>query len=310
MPRTHIRFVFLLSLSLSFISLIPGKTSIGRSIAAALGRSFHRVAVGGLDDVSAIKGHRRSYMGALPGTIVRGLKVTQTANPVFMLDEIDKIATRGMRGDPAAALLEVLDPEQNDTFVDHFLDVPIDLSHVLFICTANSRDTIPGPLRDRMDFIHITGYTSEEKFQIARKYLIPKLHATTGVQVESLEIATTALLDLIRWYSREPGIRGIQKLLEKLFRKVALQMAKRQAAAKKANVTDASDASSTPIIIDENNLHEYVGQRRYTKDRMYETTPVGVVMGLGYSESVNDIHKTRARRGVRNHDAYINTSLT
>jgi Lon-like ATP-dependent protease len=228
-----------------------GKTSIGKSIARALDRQFYRFTVGGMDDVSEIKGHRRTYVGSMPGKLVQSLKRVNASNPVILIDEIDKLSRGGHRGDPAAALLEVLDPEQNGAFMDHYMDVPIDLSKVLFICTANDRHLIPGPLADRMDFITLSGYVLQEKVHIAQNHLIPLVQAKTGVDAASLTLADDALLHLIRWYCREAGVRGLQKQLEKIYRKVALKIARanaeveeNQAAAEAAPAA----ASATPAL--------------------------------------------------------------
>jgi Lon-like ATP-dependent protease len=245
-----------------------GKTSIGKSIALSLSREFYRFSVGGLDDVAEIKGHRRTYIGSMPGKLVQCLKLTQCVNPVILIDEIDKLG-RGTRGDPAAALLEVLDPEQNSNFIDHYLDVPVDLSNVLFICTANSTDTIPGPLADRMDFIQLSGYMGNEKLFITQNYLEPTVRVKTGIKANQLNLTEQAILHLIRWYCREAGVRSLQKYLEKIYRKVALIFARNEA--------------QECITITDKNLHEYVGKPLYSSDRLYEITPVGVSMGLAWT---------------------------
>merc|ERR1719367_1428458 len=190
-----------------------GKTSIAKSIANALERKFFRFSVGGLSDVAELKGHRRTYVGAMPGKAVQALKKTKTENPLILIDEVDKMG-RGWQGDPTAALLEMLDPEQNGTFLDHYLDVPIDLSKVLFLCTANVLDTIPDPLRDRMEIINISGYVAEEKLAIAKKYLIPQVSEITG-----LNPTESGLNYLIKSYCRESGVRNLRKQIEKIFRK-------------------------------------------------------------------------------------------
>merc|ERR1719159_898906 len=200
-----------------------GKTSIGKSIARALDRKFFRFSVGGLHDVAEIRGHRRTYVGAMPGKIIQALKITQVSNPVILIDEIDKLG-RDFRGDPSSALLEVLDPAQNSGFRDHYLDAPVDLSRVLFVCTANSADTIPGPLLDRMEVIRLAGYVYEEKVAIANQYLIPQTKETSGVSEDLLSLETEALQHLIRDYAREAGVRELRKLLEKISRKVALSL--------------------------------------------------------------------------------------
>jgi len=202
-----------------------GKTSIGKSIAKALNREFFRFSVGGLTDVAEIKGHRRTYVGAMPGKLIQCLKATGNANPVVLIDEVDKLG-RGYQGDPASALLEVLDPSQNETFMDHYLDVPIDLSKVLFLCTANVVDTIPGPLLDRMELIRLSGYIQDEKVQIARRYLEPTARKTMGLQEQHFELQDLALVELIQGYCREAGVRNLQKHVERICRKVALKVVK------------------------------------------------------------------------------------
>lgn len=192
-----------------------GKTSIGKSIARSLNREYFRFSVGGMTDVAEIKGHRRTYVGAMPGKIVQCLKKTKTENPLILMDEVDKIG-RGIQGDPASALLELLDPEQNSNFLDHYLDVPIDLSKVLFICTANVIDTIPGPLRDRMEMIQVSGYVDDEKIGIAEKYLIPVAQKASGMTGEMSQLSREALQDLIQLYCRESGVRNLQKHIEKV----------------------------------------------------------------------------------------------
>eukprot|EP00095_Tigriopus_kingsejongensis_P004535 maker-scaffold1655_size32039-snap-gene-0.9 protein:Tk04535 transcript:maker-scaffold1655_size32039-snap-gene-0.9-mRNA-1 annotation:"lon protease mitochondrial isoform x2" len=244
-----------------------GKTSVARSIANALDRKFFRFSVGGLSDVAELKGHRRTYVGAMPGKAVQALKKTKTENPLILIDEIDKMG-RGWQGDPTAALLEMLDPEQNSSFMDHYLDVPIDLSKVLFICTANTLDTIPEPLRDRMEMIDIAGYVAEEKLEIARKYLIPQVLEITGLSVTQIHISDGALTTLIKSYCRESGVRNLRKQLEKIYRKTAYKI-----------VND----KETEVRITEENLRDFVGKPVYQHDKMYETTPPGVCMGLAWT---------------------------
>uniref|UniRef100_A0A8C4DY90 Lon protease homolog, mitochondrial n=1 Tax=Dicentrarchus labrax TaxID=13489 RepID=A0A8C4DY90_DICLA len=244
-----------------------GKTSIARSIARALNRQYFRFSVGGMTDVAEIKGHRRTYVGAMPGKIIQCLKKTKTENPLVLIDEVDKIG-RGYQGDPSSALLELLDPEQNANFLDHYLDVPVDLSKVLFICTANVIDTIPEPLRDRMEMINVSGYVAQEKLAIAERYLVPQLRSLCGLTEEKASLSSDALSLLIKQYCRESGVRNLQKQVEKVFRKVAFSIV----SGEQATVTVTPD-----------NLQDYVGKPIFTVDRMYNVTPPGVVMGLAWT---------------------------
>uniref|UniRef100_UPI0037E97F2C lon protease homolog, mitochondrial n=1 Tax=Semicossyphus pulcher TaxID=241346 RepID=UPI0037E97F2C len=244
-----------------------GKTSIARSIARALNRQYFRFSVGGMTDVAEIKGHRRTYVGAMPGKIIQCLKKTKTENPLVLIDEVDKIG-RGYQGDPSSALLELLDPEQNANFLDHYLDVPVDLSKVLFICTANVIDTIPEPLRDRMEMINVSGYVGQEKLAIAERYLVPQLRSLCGLTEEKASISSDALSLLIKQYCRESGVRNLQKQIEKVFRKVAFSI-----------VSCEQDI----VTVTPDNLQDYVGKPVFTVDRMYTLTPPGVVMGLAWT---------------------------
>jgi len=248
-----------------------GKTSIGKSIARSLDRKFFRFSVGGLHDVAEIRGHRRTYVGAMPGKLIQCLKITQSSNPVVLIDEIDKLG-RDYRGDPSSALLEILDPEQNNSFRDHYLDVPVDLSRILFVCTANVLDTIPGPLLDRMEVIRIAGYVFEEKLAIAKQYLIPQTKDTSGIGPESLDLQEETLHKMITEYAREAGVRQLRKLLEKISRKVALSLVRKQ----------EEDRGCTAITVDD--LAKYIGQPLHLSERMYAAgTPPGVVMGLAWT---------------------------
>uniref|UniRef100_A0A7N8WKL9 Lon protease homolog, mitochondrial n=1 Tax=Mastacembelus armatus TaxID=205130 RepID=A0A7N8WKL9_9TELE len=244
-----------------------GKTSIARSIARALNRQYFRFSVGGMTDVAEIKGHRRTYVGAMPGKIIQCLKKTKTENPLVLIDEVDKMG-RGYQGDPSSALLELLDPEQNANFLDHYLDVPVDLSKVLFICTANVVDTIPEPLRDRMEMINVSGYVAQEKLAIAERYLVPQLRSLCGLTEVKASISSDALSVLIRQYCRESGVRNLQKQVEKVFRKVAYRIV---------------SGKQTTVTVTPDNLQEYVGKPVFTVDRMYDVTPPGVVMGLAWT---------------------------
>ena len=249
-----------------------GKTSIGQSIAKALGRKFYRFSVGGMSDVAEIKGHRRTYVGAMPGKLIQCLKSTGVCNPVVLIDEIDKLG-RGYQGDPASALLELLDPEQNSTFLDHYLDVPVDLSKVLFVCTANVLDTIPGPLLDRMEVVRLSGYITDEKVQIARTYLEKQAREKSGLAEFAASITDEAMSKLIGDYCREAGVRNLQKHLEKIYRKVALKVARAKS---------AGDALES-IVVGVDDLVEYVGQPPFATDRIYDVTPPGVVTGLAWT---------------------------
>lgn len=244
-----------------------GKTSIAKSIAKALNREYFRFSVGGMTDVAEIKGHRRTYVGAMPGKLIQCLKKTKTENPLVLIDEVDKIG-KGYQGDPSSALLELLDPEQNANFLDHYLDVPVDLSKVLFICTANITDGIPEPLRDRMEMIEMSGYVAEEKLSIAKQYLLPQAMTECGISNKELTIDDEALMTLIRNYCRESGVRNLQKHIEKMVRKVAFKIVKNEV---------------TSACITKDNLTDYLGRPIFSRDRMYEETPVGVVMGLAWT---------------------------
>ncbi|XP_032680827.1 lon protease homolog, mitochondrial isoform X2 [Odontomachus brunneus] len=245
-----------------------GKTSIAKSISRALNREYFRFSVGGMMDVAEIKGHRRTYVGAMPGKVIQCLKKTKTENPLILIDEVDKIGKGGYQGDPASALLEMLDPEQNANFLDHYLDVPVDLSKVLFICTANVTHTIPEPLRDRMEMVEMSGYVAEEKLAIAKQYLIPQAKTESGLSNEQITIDDSALTVLIKSYCRESGVRNLQKHIEKVHRKVALKIVKKEV---------------ERITVVASNLHDFVGKPVFTHDRMYDITPPGVVMGLAWS---------------------------
>ncbi|KAI9292794.1 ATP-dependent protease La [Neoconidiobolus thromboides FSU 785] len=276
-----------------------GKTSIGKSIARALGREFYRFSVGGLTDVAEIKGHRRTYVGAMPGKVVQALKKVQTENPLILIDEVDKIG-RGHQGDPSSALLELLDPEQNSSFLDHYMDVHIDLSRVLFVCTANVIDTIPGPLLDRMEVIQLSGYIADEKAAIASKYLAPQAKEACGLENVQVDLQLDTIEAIIKNYCRESGVRNLKKFIEKIYRKVAFKLVKeheakepvppateeptkRKRKSKKNQEVLKLDVSDASVTITPDCLKEYVGPPIFTSDRLYETTPPGVVMGLAWT---------------------------
>jgi len=262
----------------SIIALIGppgvGKTSIGKSIARALGRKFYRFSVGGMRDEAEIKGHRRTYIGSMPGKMVQALKFTQTMNPVIMLDEIDKIGN-GNQGDPASALLEVLDPEQNRDFLDHYLDVRCDLSNVLFIVTANLIDSIPEALKDRMEVLRLSGYILEEKLKIATKYLIPRNLEQMGLKSEELKFSQGALKQMINGYARESGVRSLENVIKKVLRKVAVKKVR----AEEKNTVEPFTGEK----IGERNLKEYLGKPIFTTDKFYDKMPAGVTLGLAWT---------------------------
>src|SRR6478752_6302267 len=252
-----------------------GKTSLGQSIARALGRKFARLSVGGVRDESEIRGHRRTYIGAMPGTIIRHLRDAESMNPVLLIDEIDKMGA-DFRGDPASAMLEVLDPEQNKNFRDHYLDLPFDLSKTLFICTANTLDTIPAPLLDRMDVIQLSGYTEDEKFGIAKRYLVPKQIEAHGLGNDQVTITDKALRLIIREYTREAGVRNLERRLADVLRKAARQVAEGKQRAKK-------------LRIDEKRVRASLGPRRYEGEVRKRTSEPGVATGLAFTAVGGDI---------------------
>ena len=257
-----------------------GKTSLGQSIARAMGRKFVRVSLGGVHDEAEIRGHRRTYIGALPGNIIQAIRKAGTRNCVMMLDEIDKLGA-GIHGDPSSALLEVLDPEQNSTFRDNYLAVPFDLSRVVFITTANMLDTIPGPLRDRMEVISLSGYTANEKLQIARRYLVRRQLEANGLQPEQVEITDAALMDIIQRYTREAGVRNLEREIGKALRHVAVRIA---------------EGESGPIRIDDEDLAVILGPPQFESEMAMRTSLPGVATGLAWTPVGGDILFIEATR--------------
>src|SRR5205823_2636006 len=250
-----------------------GKTSLGMSIAKATGRKFVRMSLGGVRDEAEIRGHRRTYIGSLPGRIIQGLRRAETKDPVFMLDEIDKIGA-DWRGDPSSALLEVLDPAQNDTFVDNYLGVAFDLSQVLFIATANTLDTIPGALRDRMEVLLLSGYTDAEKIGIATQYLIPKQRAAHGLTPDELGFEPDAIRAIIRGYTREAGVRNLEREIAAVARKVARRIA---------------EGRREPVRVTASSVAEYLGRPRFFDEVAERTTRPGVATGLAWTPAGGDV---------------------
>jgi ATP-dependent Lon protease len=255
-----------------------GKTSLGRSIARSLGRKFVRTSLGGIRDEAEIRGHRRTYIGALPGRVIQGMKTAKSRYPVYVLDEIDKVG-QDFRGDPTSALLEVLDPEQNGAFSDHYLEIPYDLSQVVFIATANQLEPIPSPLRDRMEIIEIGGYTEDEKLGIAQGFLVPKQREFHGLAPEQLQITDAAVLKLLREYTREAGVRNLERELASLCRKVARKV---------AAATDNGD-EPTNYVIDEAEISTYLGPERHSFGLAEEQDEIGVATGVTWSPTGGDV---------------------
>ena len=244
-----------------------GKTSIAKSIARATGRKFVRMSLGGVRDEAEIRGHRRTYVGAIPGRIITSIRDCKSCDPVFLFDEIDKIGA-DYKGDPAAALLEVLDPEQNKDFVDHYLEVPFDLSRVMFITTANTTDTIPRPLLDRMEIIELSSYTGEEKLNIAKKYLVPKQLKAHGLEDRGAEITEDALQEIINSYTRESGVRGLEKQIAQVCRKIVLKVVKEEPG---------------PYTVTADQLEALLGKKRYFYGKQLQQNEVGVATGLAWT---------------------------
>ncbi|MDC7225494.1 MAG: endopeptidase La [Spirochaetales bacterium] len=250
-----------------------GKTSIGKSIASALNKEFFRFSVGGMRDEAEIKGHRRTYVGAMPGKVIQGLKIVKTSNPVFMIDEIDKMGA-SYQGDPSSALLEVLDPEQNIAFRDHYLDLPFDISNILFIATANTLDTIPRPLLDRMEIIRLSGYIEKEKTTIAKKYLIPKSIQKTGLKRKDVKYSAKALSAIAVNYAREAGMRNYEKALDKIHRKIARKV--------------VLEKEKAPFQIEPENLEEYLGKPVFREDEVKVVSQPGTAIGLAWTNFGGD----------------------
>lgn len=250
-----------------------GKTSLGRSIARAMGREFVRMSLGGMKDEAEIRGHRRTYVGAMPGKIIHGIKQAGTNNPVFMLDEVDKIGA-DFRGDPSSALLEVLDPEQNYSFKDHYLNLPYDLSHVMFICTANLMEPIPPALRDRMEIINIPGYTIDDKLQIAKEFLIKKQIKENGIDAKKLNLSDSAINSIVEEYTKESGVRNLEREIAAVCRKIAREVA---------------EGNKKPVKINASNLHKYLGAPRYILEEERKKNEIGIVPGLAWTQAGGEI---------------------
>ncbi|MBX3292525.1 MAG: endopeptidase La [Acidobacteria bacterium] len=258
-----------------------GKTSLGKSIARATGRKFVRLALGGVHDEAEIRGHRRTYIGSMPGQIIQLMKRAGTTNPVMLLDEVDKLG-RDYRGDPSSALLEVLDPEQNTTFRDHYLDVDYDLSHVFFIATANVLHTIPPPLLDRLEILHLSGYTEREKLEIAKRHLVPKQCENTGVAVDRVSFTDEGILELVRHYTREAGVRNLEREIGSCLRKIARQLIK------------VEDRDNFRVVIDPEKVNELLGAIRFRKQDVARASEIGLVNGLAWTEAGGDVLQVEA----------------
>ena len=252
-----------------------GKTSLGKSIARATGREFAKISLGGIRDEAEIRGHRRTYIGSMPGRFIQAMKKTKTSNPIILLDEIDKLGN-DWRGDPSSALLEVLDPEQNNQFNDHYLEVDYDLSNVMFICTGNTYN-IPGPLLDRLEVIEVSGYTEKEKIEIAKKYLIPKKMNKNILKPSELKLDRNAVTNIVRHYTRESGVRGLEKVFDKLFRKLVFQLEKTKTKSKKQ------------FVFDEKTIKKFLGPEKYKDSVLEKKNLVGITNGLAWTQVGGDI---------------------
>ena len=259
-----------------------GKTSLGKSVARAIGRKFIRISLGGVRDEAEIRGHRRTYIGALPGKIIQSMKKAESGNPVFLLDEIDKMST-DFRGDPSSALLEVLDPEQNTTFNDHYLDVDYDLSKVMFVTTANNLEGIPRPLQDRMEIIRIPGYTEIEKLNIAKRYLVPKVREANGLAEESLSFSDNAILGVIRHYTKEAGVRSLERELSGLCRKVVVEVVRSKS---------EEESEEESVQIRSGSLAKYLGAEKFTYGRADTEPKLGVTTGLAWTDMGGELLET------------------
>jgi len=262
-----------------------GKTSVGRSIARALGKQFFRFSVGGMRDEAEIKGHRRTYIGAMPGKIIQGLKIVKTRDPVFMIDEIDKMGA-SFQGDPASALLEVLDPEQNNAFRDHYLDLPFDISHVFFIVTANTLDTIPVPLLDRMEIIQLPGYIDTEKLEIAKRYLLPKSLEKNGLKKNYVKYTKDSLLHIANAYAREAGVRNFEKNLDKIHRKLAKQIVETEETPPDENAK--TDVKPRRFDIDKKLVERHLGKPIFPEGDIKNADKPGMSVGLAWTSMGGD----------------------
>jgi ATP-dependent Lon protease len=270
-----------------------GKTSVGKSIANAMNKPFYRFSVGGMRDEAEIKGHRRTYIGAMPGKIIQGLKITKSSTPVFMIDEIDKMGS-SHNGDPASALLEVLDPEQNVSFRDTYLDLPFDISNVFFILTANTLDTVPEPLLDRAEIIQLSGYIDQEKLEIAKKYLVPKNLVKNGLAKNQVKYTKAALLEIAEEYAREAGVRNYEKCLDKIHRKIVTEMIfedeKKAGTTNSTTASSESDSSATKksLTIDAPDLFKYLGKPVFDESQIKKAEVPGTAIGLAWTSMGGD----------------------